>query len=614
MNNKYDNLIILMNKSQVKEAYKIYDILSGKGKRPLILATCDNVNFDKRYSVAKPQDYQEIFKIDHRYIRTETYNLFYSLANQEVHNCINLRRLTTYKGVSLWELNARYIFSELASLLYDINIADAIFNYEKLSEVHIINDANKLEKIVKLICDKRQIPYFAHGKTSTRILSINQSFWRALIPIKTIKNVLLSLYFMLINFTKSAKLKEKYEIIFFAPFKRLFFSMLPVVLQYNDDRRLVINAFRSDCSKIMKENKIFYMDSYGYELYGGLFDRKIREFLKEIKGAIYNNIFLHKINYKGLPIGPLLFSILERVIYEDFPEKIREIDSVRKIILSYEPKIVVVADASFDITLIAKSLSKTVVAMHTGHADEFIFFGPLKADVITVEGDYWREYLLSKKAINPDKAWVTGVLMRLPKFDFKKYESLTPMPARSKKIVVFASVYSAVAQGMLEYERIEQIYAVYNAMKNIKDTHLIVKLHAYDNDLNTYKRIAKETGLSDYRIVRNEDMLKLLENCDLLVTHFSGCSYEAVIMGKNVILLSYSSDFNFDDMWDYRRYGVVIAVDDLRELEGYIRKALFDSEITSKLRMNREKYIFDHVYKMDGKAAERVKEVIDRLI
>ena len=129
MENKFESLILVNNKSKLAAVCKLYNRLSMAQKKPLILATCDNINFDKEYFVKRLKGYQEIFKIDYHYIRTETYNLFYSLANKEMHNCTDLRGLTTYGGVSLWELSAVRIFSELTILLYDINIADAILNY-----------------------------------------------------------------------------------------------------------------------------------------------------------------------------------------------------------------------------------------------------------------------------------------------------------------------------------------------------------------------------------------------------------------------------------------------------------------------------------------------------
>ncbi|UCB56937.1 MAG: hypothetical protein JSV30_07015 [Candidatus Omnitrophota bacterium] len=610
MDNKFGSLILVKDRSQLNEAFKLHEELSQVGKNPLILTAYGKEIIDKKYSVRDLDYYQKVSKLTYSYIEQERYNLFYSLADQKLNEHMSLNSLITYEGVSLWQLSAQYIFSELGIILYNINIMEAILDFEKPKEVHIINDSSNLEKIVRLLCQKRKIPSFLHRKTRYRILSLNKASGRSLIFFRKIKRTLLSAYFLFINLKKSIRFKNReYKIIFFTHLERFFDSMLPVALKYNDNERLVINTYQSGCSKKMNKNRLSFMDFYGYSLYNP-FAVKTKNFLKKTRSAILNNSsFFSKILYKGLPLGSLLTDMFEKTIYEIFPEKIREIDITRKIILSHRPKVIVV-NHSFELILIAKSLSITIVAIQAGHPDEFILYGPVDVDAITVEGNYWKEYLLSKKAIAPDKLWVAG----LPKFDFKRYDDLALMRDKSKKIVVFASDYATAALGMLESERIAQIYALCNAMKNIKDAHLIIKLHPYEKDSNTYRKIARETGLSSFTIVRNIDTLKLLNICDLLITHFSHVAYTAVLMGKNVIVSSYSSDFFPADSWDFKRYGVVIAVNDLKELENHIRNALFDSEIKSRLKINSERYIFDHAYKIDGKATKRVKDVIDQFI
>ena len=107
-------------------------------------------------------------------------------------------------------------------------------------------------------------------------------------------------------------------------------------------------------------------------------------------------------------------------------------------------------------------------------------------------------------------------------------------------------------------------------------------------------------------------MLKVLKSCDLLITHLSKASYEAVLMNKNVLLLCYNSDFISDDIWDFKRYDAVMSVQNFSDLEYCIRKALFDPSTQFLLRKNRAEYIPEHVYKLDGNASIRVKEIIDR--
>lgn len=614
MNDNFGILILVSDKTQFTAAYKLYNKLCFFGKRPLIFSLCDNAIMEREYTIRTLKYYQSIVKLDSHYIKQETYNLFYSLAEREIDNHLTLRTLTMYKGVALWDLSAVSVFPKIASIVYYINIMEAIFDFEKIKEIHIINNTSDLEKIARLICEKKQIPYFIENTTAKWILALRGFFLGNFIFLRKAKRMLISLYFLFINFKKSFRLKNSYKVIFFSPLERFFNSMLPVIRQYTEDERLVVNNFQSGSDKILIQNKIPYMDFYGYKLYS-LFDGHVIDLIKKIKVAIYRDgIFFSKITYKQLPIGSLLSDLFNRVIHEEFPERMREVDILRKIILSYSPKVIVVTDCFSHFILIAKSLNISVVAIQTGHADEFIFFGPVKADAITVDGKYWKEYL-SKKNVDADRIWVTGP----PQFDLlqnnifaRKNDNFPLNIDKNKKIVVYASIYSSLALGMLDYERTEQVYLVFNAIKRIKDAHLIIKLHPYDFDSGIYSRAAKEIGLFDYSIIGNIDMLKVLKSCDLLITHLSKASYEAVLMNKNVLLLCYNSDFISDDIWDFKRYGAVMSAQNFSELEGCIRKALFDPATQFLLRKNRAEYIPEHVYKLDGNASRRVKEIIDR--
>ena len=181
------------------------------------------------------------------------------------------------------------------------------------------------------------------------------------------------------------------------------------------------------------------------------------------------------------------------------------------------------------------------------------------------------------------------------------------------KNVVYAGGCMNLPLEMLTHERIEQFRSTCRAIKNIKEAHLIIKLHPYERKLNIYRKIVKETGLSNCSIVKNTEMLELFYNYDLLITLASTAAYEAVLLDKNVISLSGSSKFDPEDIWNFKKCDATIIVDNLEELEKYIRNALFNPETIFKLREGRKKYMYEHAYKLDGNASARLKEAIDSL-
>lgn len=597
--------------SQLARAYKLYTILSRSGKQPFLL-TGYGVNLpEAKYAFSSMQNYQKIFKTNFNVIQKETYDLFYSLAETEVCPSTTLRKLTDYQGVSLWDICAQYIFSELIPFLYYINITENILDLERPQKVHLIDKEGILENVFSSFCKKRFIELYRGKKNNCNLTSFLTIKLRYFLDFtRRIKRFLISLFFFAVNFVVSYRLRKTYKAIFFVPLERFFNSMLPIIQKYDRNDRLVIYNHILGSAERIKENKIPFTYFYGYKLYN-IFNIKINKFLVKMKKVIYQSNFLAQIYYKKIPLGNYLSNFFIRLIQEKFPEAIREIDIIRKVIFSYKPDVIVIADSSSNIiSLIAKSLSKSVVSLQCSHPEEFIYFAPVIADAVTVDGPFWKEYL-SGHNVPEDKIWVTGPL----KFDLLPNDnSFRRALSKSKKTVVFSTAYSSLAMGVIEFEKIEKLACVCRAIKKMENVYLVIKLHPFDNDLVIYEKIVKDTGLSDYTMIKNVDMLSLLKDCDLLITYYSVVGYEAVLMNKNVIWLCTDTDFRCDDGWDFRQYGAVLIVDNLQGLESSIYKALFDQKTQSELKKNRLAYIEDHAYKLDGNSSERVKRVIDRFI
>lgn len=618
MSEKYDSLIFIDAKSQISEAYKIYDMLSAKDMRPLILKDHDIEITNTKYASRSIYYYQGFSQINFYKINADAYGLFHMLADKKISPKANLRQFTDYKGVSLWDLSAQYIFARLMSIFYYINLLEVVLDTEKPGYFYAIDKESAFAGIFSLLCEKKSINFTSTGR--------NSGFWP--LEIKKIRGFLSSAlkrlmrvcrccYLAMLNFKKSFHLKEKYKVLFFAPIERCFLHMIPVILEYEMGERLVINNFSDGTAKRMKEYGIFYMDLQGYNFFG-LFNWKVIANLRRIRSILYNNeAFFSGVVYNGIDIGRLLADIYRGATFDRMPEEISRVDIVRRIIKSYRPDVIVVSDNSFEVSLIAKSLNIPVVGIQTGHPSEFNCFIPFVGDAATVEGNYWKE-CLRNRGVDPNLIHITGPA----KFDLLYNDALRLKNGNlwkerngSEKIVVFATNHAEAGMKIINHERLRQGKSICTALKNIPDARLIIKLHPFDSDFNIYRDIAKEVGLLNYTIIRDTDALKLLYNCDLLITYNSKLSYEAVLMGKKVITLSESSGFiNDDDIWDFERYGVALSIGNLDKLENYIRNALLDSEASLSLEANRSEYILEHAYKIDGRAAERIKEVVNRLI
>lgn len=618
MSEKYDSLIFVDGKSQISEAYKIYDMLSAKDMRPLILKDHGIEITNAKYRSRTIYYYQCFSQINFYKINNDSYGLFHSLAEKKVSPEINLRLFTTYKGVSLWDLSAQYIFARLMSIFYYINLFQVILDCEKPDHFYAVGNESDLTRVFSLVCSKRSINFTITGRnTSLWSLVSGKILQGSLSFLRKMRNIYRCFCLSVVNLKKSFSLKKAYKVVFFAPIERCFLHIIPVILMYEKAERLVINCFADGAAKRMKEYGIFYMDLQGYNFFG-IFDWKAIVELMRIRSILYKDkAFFSGIAYNGFEIGELMRGIFKAATLERLPEEMRRVDTVRQIIKSCKPSVIVASDNSFEVSLIAKSLGIPVVGIQTGHPSEFNCFIPFVGDAAMVEGNYWKE-CLSNRGVNPAMIHISGpakfdllyndaLRLRIGKLPEEKYEA--------KKTVVFATIHAEAGMKIINHERAGQVRSIFKALKNIPDTRLIIKLHPFDSDFDFYRDIAKESGLLNYTIIRDTDALRLLYNCDLLITYNSKLSYEAVLMGKNVITLSESSGFmNDGDVWDFENYGVAISVRNLEGLENHIRSALFDSKASSRLGINRGEYILEHAYKIDGRAAERVKEVVNRFI
>ena len=597
-------LIFVYKKYQLVQALNLCDELSRDGKLPQIL-TKDSFAADSRqYPVKDFTFYEKSARLNFYSMREEAYGLFMSLPGEKISGDLSFRELAKYKDISLWDLSVDYITPRLQAILYEFNILEAVLNFERPSEVVIISEDSNLERLLVLVCKEKHIPVSICNKTNNRRPGIN----KAVLLIKRTKRFMKGLVYFSFNMIKSGR-DKRYKIIFFPSVNRSLCSILPIIQKYDVNERLVINTFPCS-SKKFKELGIPYREFWGYKWYA-ILDRNAHRLLKEIYDSARHSFFLNKVMYKGVSIGCMLEDMFEELVFDIFYHNIQKVDIVREILTRHKPEVVIVIHYSVDIALTAKSMSIPVVAMQSCSIYEFCFFGPLIHDAVIVDGDYWKQYLLKSQVIDAGKVHVAGPV----KFDYPGLgnEDSRSLP-RFKKIVIFAANNSYLNMDIIDHEKIRDLKAICAAMKNIKEAHLIIKAHPYERDLNLYKGIAREAGLSEYSIVQDAEMLGLISRSDLLITLNSTASYDAVLLDKNVISLCGVSDFEPEDMWDFRRYNAAVILDNLGDLEKCIRKTLFDPETMAILKKGRGLYISEHAHKLDKMASCRAKEAIDRFV
>lgn len=231
-----------------------------------------------------------------------------------------------------------------------------------------------------------------------------------------------------------------------------------------------------------------------------------------------------------------------------------------------------------------------------------------KADFFAVSGPFF-EKLLERYYLQSKNTKVTGQ----PRFDelirMQRHSRLANNGEggyTKKKVVLWATA----THGYSHEENMSNVQAVYGALKRIPDLKLFIKLHPAESRNQFYYKTLQEAPF-ETKVFSNADLVGLLSQCDALIVRDSTVAIEAAILGKNIIVMNLSG---YPDSVDYVSSGIAVGVYERQDLEGAIRRALYDANTQKKLALAREKYLYDHTYLQDGKAAERLADVIKQTL
>ncbi|MDI9394651.1 MAG: CDP-glycerol glycerophosphotransferase family protein [Euryarchaeota archaeon] len=167
-------------------------------------------------------------------------------------------------------------------------------------------------------------------------------------------------------------------------------------------------------------------------------------------------------------------------------------------------------------------------------------------------------------------------------------------------------LWTTQCHGMSIDENKRNLETVFDNCKLLNNITLIIKQHPDENLIYTkiiYEYINKY-NINVFFPQRDFDIYELLFTCDLLITKNSTTAMEFIALGKPVIVLNLSEE---PDIIDYVDEGVAVGVYDKLSFKIAVEQLLKDD---TRLAKNRESYIRNNIYKIDGKATKRVTQII----
>lgn len=225
-------------------------------------------------------------------------------------------------------------------------------------------------------------------------------------------------------------------------------------------------------------------------------------------------------------------------------------------------------------------------------------------DFTLVWGAYWKNFL-SNVAEYPENSLLiagqsrTDIIPALQKIEDSLKRKLK-LP--ESNIVVFAS---QLQQDPLLRERAAR--DVFIMAAEMPEIHLVIKLHPGEaNDAPYYHSIASSVKCTNYRIVNEMDLYELIASCQLLITCFSTVGTETIYFGKPLIILDHLKQDLQGYIGDKVAFGAYNSDDLVRIATEILQGKLApDMEAYSS-------YIYEHSYKIDGNASQRILDLIVR--
>ncbi len=372
--------------------------------------------------------------------------------------------------------------------------------------------------------------------------------------------------------------------------------------------------------------KNWYIPHRPFNLYWSLdvWERQ-KEASKYFKGLwkdlANDEIFRKLCAYDGKNLCTQMEMELKFYFYMLFPRAVKHIEMAKQMIDKEKPDLILIQNEYGDFEralVIAGKLEGTptlavqhgiITATHYG----YIFNKEDKGKIILpdttcVYGQYHYDLLTNNSIYEPEQVVVTGqprydILHRAGKF-YSKEKFLAKYGINPNHRIL---LWTTQCHGLSDEENIKNFRAVFETMQNIKNVTLLIKQHPGEG--KRYTEMIKDC-LTNYKIdaevtPKTSDTYEQLFVCDLLITKSSTTAMEAVALNKPIIVLNLGGEA---DAVDYVEQGVALGVYKEDDLMPSIEKLLKDD---SELAKNRKRYLEKHLYKIDGKATERVVKLIE---
>ena len=113
----------------------------------------------------------------------------------------------------------------------------------------------------------------------------------------------------------------------------------------------------------------------------------------------------------------------------------------------------------------------------------------------------------------------------------------------------------------------------------------------------------------EYRISYDIDVYTLISAADLVITDYSNIGAEAILLDKPLLTVNFIKE-KFDFEQQYYRFGAALYFEDYGKVEDTIIELLNYGKYSEELKAGRQRMAEMYNYHNDGKAAERIVDLL----
>lgn len=345
---------------------------------------------------------------------------------------------------------------------------------------------------------------------------------------------------------------------------------------------------------------------------------------KERNKLIKSEAFTNSLDYNSTPLAASLKRELIKIFGGYAFEAVLYIEIMREAIRSEKPDLILI---TYEYGLLGRAAVfagklegvPTLALQHGNLSQNHIGYIHSKEEIspkltpehcplpdkTAVSGPWYKKILIEYGNYPTDSIEVTGQ----PRYDFLGQADMVfdrqaycqKNGLRNQKTIVLICT-----QPMLSLH-LRDIIIEFNKLPDIQ---IVIKPHPLEKKRQLEKLIWPNSK-NVLVLPENSNTYESIYSCDLMLALFSTTITEALMLNKPVIIVNLTGQAN---PMTYVESKVALNVSKIEELGKTINDVLHGVSIGEELAKARNDFIYEHCYKMDGKATDRVIETISDLI